>query len=99
VIILHQGRLVAQDDLVKLTSSKESSYDVRLKGDRELFLRALREEGLDGAPAEDEGVRIHHGNGTEAILRAAVKSGVQIRRLVRSQNSLEALFTKLVGGE
>src|ERR1041384_169131 len=43
VITLHRGRLVAQDARGKLTSSKKSSYDARLKGDRELFLRALRE--------------------------------------------------------
>jgi ABC-2 type transport system ATP-binding protein len=98
VIILHEGRLVAQDAIAKLTSSKDASYDVRVKGDRELFLRTLRDEGLDGTPSDDEGVRIAHGDGTEAILRAAVKSGVQIRRLARSQNSLEALFTRLVGG-
>jgi len=27
-----------------------------------------------------------------------VKSGIQIRKLARAQNSLEALFTRLVGG-
>ena len=43
-------------------------------------------------------MRIHQGDGTEPILRAAVKSGIQIRHLARVQNSLEALFTRLVGG-
>jgi ABC-2 type transport system ATP-binding protein len=98
VIILHEGRLVAQDDLGRLVTSKEEAYELRLKGDRELFLRSLREEGAEGVPEEDESVRVLHGNGTGAILRAAVKSGVQIRHLARAQNSLEALFTRLVGG-
>ena len=98
VVILHQGRLVAQDDLAKLVSSNEEAYDLRVKGDRDAFLRCLREEGLEGAPEEDEAVRVLQGNGTEGILRAAVKSGVQIRHLARAQNSLEALFARLVGG-
>ncbi|HLF95176.1 MAG TPA: ABC transporter ATP-binding protein, partial [Planctomycetota bacterium] len=99
VVILHQGRLVAQDDLAKLTSAKEAAYDLRVKGDRALFLAALREEGIEGKAAEDEEeVRLLHGDGTEPILRAAVKSGIQIRKLARAQNSLEALFTRLVGG-
>ncbi len=99
VVILHQGRLVAQDDLAKLTSAKEAAYDLRVKGDRALFLAALREEGIEGkASGDEEEVRLLHGDGTEAILRAAVKSGIQIRRLARAQNSLEALFTRLVGG-
>ena len=98
VVILHQGRLVAQDDLAKLTSSKEAAYDVRVKGDRDLFLKTLKEEGLEGIPEQEEHVRIHQGDGTEPILRAAVKSGIQIRHLARVQNSLEALFTRLVGG-
>jgi len=98
VVILHQGRLVAQDDLAKLVSSNEEAYDLRVRGDRDAFLRSLREEGLEGAAEEDEAVRVLHGNGTEGILRAAVKSGVQIRHLARAQNSLEALFARLVGG-
>jgi ABC-2 type transport system ATP-binding protein len=99
VVILHQGRLVAQDDLAKLVSTREEAYELRVKGDRDAFLRGLREEGLEGTAGEDEAVRVLHGNGTEAILRAAVKSGVQIRHLARSQNSLEALFARLVGGK
>jgi ABC-2 type transport system ATP-binding protein len=99
VVILHQGRLVAQDDLDQLVSSKEEAYELRVKGDRDAFLRSLGEEGVEGAPESDEAVRVLHGNGTEAILRAAVKSGVQIRHLTRAQNSLEALFARLVGGD
>ena len=99
VVILHQGRLVAQDDLAKLVSTREEAYELRVKGDRDAFLRGLREEGLEGKAGEEEEVRVLHGNGTEAILRAAVKSGVQIRHLARSQNSLEALFARLVGGK
>jgi ABC-2 type transport system ATP-binding protein len=99
VVILHQGRLVAQDDLNKLVSSREEAYELRVKGDRDAFLRSLREEGIEGAPESDEAVRVLNGNGTEAILRAAVRSGVQIRHLARAQNSLEALFSRLVGGE
>jgi len=97
VVILDRGRLVAQGELSALMAGQEPGYEVRLKGDRDAFLRSLREEGLEGSAGEDEQVRIVHGNGTEGILRAAVRSGVQIRRLARVQKSLESLFTRLVG--
>jgi ABC-2 type transport system ATP-binding protein len=97
-VILHQGRLVAQDEIGRLTSVSDAAWDVRLKGDRNAFLAALRARGLDGAELEDDGVRVLRGEGTAPILQAAVDSSVQLRRLVRSQTRLEDRFLKLVGG-
>jgi ABC-2 type transport system ATP-binding protein len=99
VVILHRGRLVAQDSLATLTSSAESAYQVRIKGDREAFLASLRSEGLEGAALEDpDGIRIAHLDGTAPILRAAVTAGVQIRHLSRPQTTLEDRFSNLIGG-
>jgi ABC-2 type transport system ATP-binding protein len=96
VVILHQGRAVAQDAIERLVAATRGSYDLRLKGDREAFLRAIRARGLAAAPLEGDLLRVASGDGTEAILRAAAESGVQLRHLAPAQESLEELFARLV---
>ena len=96
VVVMHRGRRVAQDAVGALVKGPDAAYEVRLKGDRARFLLCLREEGLDGTESDGDGVRVAHGRGTEPILRAAVKAGVQVRRLVRVQATLEDQFAKLL---
>lgn len=99
VVILHRGALVAQDALSKMTASASANYEVRIKGNRDAFLASLKGEGLDGAAADEDGaVRVAQLDGTAPILRAAVASGVQIRRLTRPQTTLEDRFSRLIGG-
>ncbi len=99
VVVLHRGRRVAQDAMGALVRGPDAAYEVRLKGDRLRFLACLREEGLEGAESDGDGVRVPHGQGTSAILRAALKAGVQVRRLVRVQATLEDQFAKLLMGD
>jgi ABC-2 type transport system ATP-binding protein len=96
VVILHRGRLVAQDEMGRLTSRSEEAYEVQVRGDQAAFLERLRQERLEASEAEDGTVRVVHADGTEPILRAAVGAGVQIRRLGRARNRLEDLFAKLI---
>jgi ABC-2 type transport system ATP-binding protein len=99
VVIMHRGALVAQDKLSNLTASAAQAYEVHIKGDRDAFLASLKGEGLEGIPAETGGgFHIAQRDGTAPILRAAVASGVQIRRLTRPQTTLEDRFSKLIGG-
>jgi ABC-2 type transport system ATP-binding protein len=98
VVIMHRGALVAQDKLANLTSSAAAAYEVRIKGDRDKFIASLKGEGLVGTPADSEdALRILHHDGTAPILRAAVASGVQIRKLARPQTTLEDRFSNLIG--
>ena len=99
VLIMHRGSLVASDALSAMTAAVDAAYEIRIKGDRAAFLKSLRLEGLEGilGEAEDD-VRIEHPDGTAPILRAAVSSGVQIRRLTRPQTSLEDRFSKIIRG-
>jgi len=68
---------------------------VKVYGDA--FVRRLREAGLECAGAEAGAVRVSRAEGTDPILRAAVETGVQIRRLSPAQERLETLFARLVG--
>ncbi len=97
VVILHQGRLAALEEIGKAASSSPEAYEVQVKGDRDAFVRRLREAGLECADADQGAVRVARAEGTDAILRAAVETGAQIRRLAPAQERLERLFARLVG--
>jgi ABC-2 type transport system ATP-binding protein len=99
VVIMHRGALIAQDRIANLTASASAAYEVRIKGDRDAFLASLKGEGIDGAASDDDGgLRISDNRGTAPILRAAVASGVQIRKLTPMITTLEDRFSKLIGG-
>ena len=97
--IVHRGKLVLQDDLKNLASEAGHRWDIRVKGDREAYVRALREEGIEAvAGGEEEAVRATAAGGAEPLLRAAARTGVQLRRLLPARPSLEERFASLVGG-
>ena len=99
VVIMHRGALITQDAISNMTASAAAAYEVHIKGDRDAFLASLKGEGIEGFLVEhDDSLRISHRDGTGPILRAAVASGVQIRRLTRPQTTLEDRFSKLIGG-
>jgi ABC-2 type transport system ATP-binding protein len=96
VVILHRGKLAAHEEIGKRTASAETAYEVQVKGDREAFVRNLREAGLECSETEESGVRVSPAKGTSSILRAAVAAGVQLRRLVPAQERLEDLFSRML---
>jgi len=97
VVVMHRGTLVESGPIARMLSAEEATYDVRIKGDRAAFLASLKSEGLEGTPTEEEdSLRIALGDDTAPILRAAVASGIQIRRLVRPQTTLEDRFSKII---
>src|SRR5438132_3055222 len=53
VVVLGRGALLAQGDIRELKQLHQLSYEVRLKGDPEPFLRRLLEAGGDARPRED----------------------------------------------
>jgi len=98
VVILHQGRLVASEEIGKLAGPPAPVWEVQVRGDREAFVGRLRGAGLECAPGGGEdAIRVAGGAGTDPILRAAVETGSQIRRLAPAQERLEDLFGRLLG--
>ena len=97
--IIHRGKLVLQDDLRRLVVDGPPRWDVRVKGDRQAYLRALREEGVEAVAGDEaEAVRATAAGSAEPLLRAAARTGVQLRRLAPVRPSLEERFASLVGG-
>jgi ABC-2 type transport system ATP-binding protein len=96
VAVLHHGRLVLEEDLRRMTEGPGGAYEIRVKGDREAYLRALKAEGLMGEPGEEDVIRASPEAGSAPLLRAAVRSGVQVCALSRRRGTLEERFAELV---
>jgi ABC-2 type transport system ATP-binding protein len=98
IIVLGRGTLLAQGDIQALKQVHRLSYEVRLKGDPEPFLRRLREAGGDGQPREDLLVVQLPPEQTPALLwQLAATQGEQIRHLRPQHSSLEEVFLQAVG--
>lgn len=99
VVIIHQGRVVGQGTIQELKGKHSESYTVRVEGDREKFKAELLAKSCSVQPNGkhhlDVGLPI--GRGTELILSAADKTGVQLRQLTAGIRSLEDVFVKLIG--
>ncbi len=94
VVIMDRGALVQQGPIKGLSAGGDG-YDVRIKGDRDAFLRALLAHACEAEAHEDGRIRVRfaHGTpGTDPILRASVEAKVQLRHLERCRASLEELF-------
>lgn len=99
VVILNKGRVASQGRIADLKQVSYNLYEIRIKGDAELFEKHLKkahgkveetEEGLMKVfipPEQDPGV----------IFRIAAQYNIQIRHYVKSQTSLEDLFAEAVG--
>jgi ABC-2 type transport system ATP-binding protein len=96
VVILDGGHQIAAGPMSKLLSGAQDRLRVDVRGDRDAFLRALKEAGVD-ADAGPTGVHIPRKPGVEAeVFRAAKATGVEVRYMGAEIRSLEELFLELV---
>jgi len=96
VVILKEGRVIAQGPLAELLGGLSEGLLVRVAGDPEPFIQGLKAEGLE---VEELGNQLLIKADSEAvydtILKRAVEAGVQLRRLERQARSLEEFFLTL----
>lgn len=99
VIVLRQGKLVISGNIQELKATHKKMYEVRIKGDSEIFLSSLKSKGIDLWEYERNHFRISlpENTDTQEIFRIASDKGIQIRQLVQTRYSLEDVFTKFVG--
>ena len=99
VVIMHKGKVLEQGSIEELKGSTSEVYNIRVDGDREAFVKLLKTRGCEvqysGKNLLD--VTLPKGNGTEVILAAAVKTRVQLRKMVANVQTLSDVFIKLVG--
>jgi ABC-2 type transport system ATP-binding protein len=102
VVVLNQGRIITQGSIDELRGRGERLFELRIKGDRELFLQRLAEHGCRELPGRDEFFRVAMRDGLESdfLFMQARECGVQIRHLMPVQHTLEDIFMRTIeGGE
>jgi ABC-2 type transport system ATP-binding protein len=100
VIVLGRGQLLAQGNIKELKAGHEGSFELRIKGDFNLFRERLHDEGCAITNGEDSIlVQLQPGATTDLIWRLANESGVQIRHLRPQRSSLEKVFLEAVGNK
>ncbi len=99
VVIMNRGRMLRESVVEDLRGTYAEAYAVRVDGDREAFRGALGSAGATVADGERQQFEVTLPEGTDAdlILRAARDSGVALRHLVGSVQTLEDVFLKLIG--
>ncbi len=102
VLVLGQGRLVADAPLKELMGQDDGRYVVRIKGDPDAFVERLKANGCTVEKPLDAGrstwvvVPPVGAAGVDAVWRAAVESGAQVRHLAPRTASLDETFVRLL---
>ncbi len=101
VVILARGRVQVSERLAELSRPAVAALEVRLQGDPASFLSTIR--GL-GIPCEERarGTLLINGDPmalSETVWKVAAETGVVVRSLSPSRNSLEEIFLNAVRGE
>jgi len=97
VIVLKKGRVATIADLAAARSENRRFLELELRGgDGGGFLEALAGLGCEVAELANRRIKIVLPDGVVAreLWRLASESGVQLRRMTSSRNSLEHLFLK-----
>ncbi|MFO0602803.1 MAG: ABC transporter ATP-binding protein [Polyangiales bacterium] len=102
VLVLGQGRLVADAPLKEMMGQDDGRYVVRIKGDPDAFVERLKANGCTAEKPLDAGrstwvvVPPIGAAGVDAVWRAAVESGAQVRHLAPRTASLDETFVRLL---
>ena len=101
VIVLHQSRVATQGPIAELKGPRGSAFEMRIKGDRVAFARALTEAGMAPKAAEEDVMRVFvpQDQGSRVLFQLAAREGVQVRHLRPSVPTLEDVFAHAVGEE
>lgn len=96
VVILDGGHQIAAGPLDQLLTGAQDRLRIDLRGDREAFLQALQEAGVD-AEAGTSGVHVARKPGVELeVFRAAKAAHAEVRYMGTEIRSLEELFLDVV---
>jgi ABC-2 type transport system ATP-binding protein len=97
VVVLGNGRLLAEGEIRELKQVHDRCFEVRLKADDSAFARRLGELGCAAERHDDRLlVRLPAGESQQLLWRAASEGGQQIRYLRPQRSTLEEVFLKAV---
>jgi ABC-2 type transport system ATP-binding protein len=97
VVVLGNGRLLAEGKIRDLKQVHDRCFEVRLKADDGPFARRLEALGCAAERRDDRLlVRLPEGESPQLLWRAAAEQGQQIRYLRPQRSTLEEVFLKAV---
>jgi len=101
VVVVRQGKLVIQGNIEELKDTHHRLFEVRIKGNQEVFTSALGKLGFEWREAENDILRVALPDGIEpeVFFKLAAENGFQIRHLAATRYSLEDIFAQAVGEE
>jgi ABC-2 type transport system ATP-binding protein len=96
-LILGRGRLLMYDTIARLQESVEPGLRLRTAGEIQPLVETLAAAGHRVEARGPELAFLHgHGDLAAAVLFAAQRSGVSLRELAKSRNSLEDIYLEAV---
>ncbi len=99
VVILNKGKVAAQGEMKELKAIKYNLFEIRIKGNTQIFLQRLKAIGCRVEETEDGLLKVYMppGQSSQEIFKIGAEENIQIRHFIKSQTSLEDLFAKAVG--
>jgi len=99
VVVLDKGSVAAQGPIQALKGHGGQVFELRVKGDTDRFVEAMRGAGLDCHATDEDIMRVFVADGRNAqfLFQLAAREGVQVRHLRASVPTLEDVFARAVG--
>jgi ABC-2 type transport system ATP-binding protein len=99
VIVLDKGRIAAGGPIAELKGPAGRVFEVRVKGDVDAFIAALRGQQMECHATDEDVMRVFvpDGRGAQDVFAVAAANSVQVRHLRPSVPTLEDVFAKAVG--
>jgi ABC-2 type transport system ATP-binding protein len=102
VQVIVSGRLAASGDfrtIRRLMTNRPHVFAIRSTDDRRLAVALMAEPSVNGVELDRDGLTVRagdYGSFTRALPKIALASGIRVRRLLPSDESLESVFSYLV---
>src|SRR5690349_16697288 len=99
VVVMDKGQIATAGPIESLKGHGGRVFEVRVKGERETFVEALRVAGLECHTSEEDMMRVFVPDDRDArfLFRVAAEQRVQVRHLRASVPTLEDVFARAVG--
>ena len=101
VVALNRGKIVVQGNIEELKDQQQQIFELKIKGDRKVYLAALQRYNCQWELAEESGLRVTLPDKVDGniFFKLALETGIQIRQFKLLKQSLEDIFVEAVGEE
>jgi ABC-2 type transport system ATP-binding protein len=99
VVVIDKGSVATQGPIARLKGHGGRVYEVRVKGEADPFIAALRAAGIECHETDEDIMRVFvpDDRGSRDLFQFATQAGVQVRHLRPSVPTLEDVFARAVG--